>query len=131
MTLLVIMLVIGGVALVWGSAQRSSLGDFRPTVTVPSQLSAGAAGLDRICAALPAVPAARLIERDEDVLLVSAGPSPRCLSRGGGIFVRISRTAERVVLEGRAKVPLNTNAGAALAEFERQLRQAVEGQVSR
>jgi hypothetical protein len=62
---------------------------------------------------------------------VSAGPSPRCLNRGAGIFVRIRRTGESVLLEGSPKVRLNTNAGAALIEFERQLRHAVERQVPR
>jgi hypothetical protein len=128
MTLLVIVVLVAGALLVWGSLQRSSLGSFRPAVSVPSQLRGDAAELDRICAALPVVPAARLVERDRDELLVSAGPSPRCLSRGGGIFVRVVRTADGLLLQGRSKVRLNTNASAALTEFERQLRRAVEAQ---
>ena len=131
MTLLVIMLLVAGVALVWGSTQRTSLSAFRPAAAMASQLMGDGAALDRIVAALPQVPASRLVESARDVLLVSAGPSPRCLNRGAGIFVRIRRTGESVLLEGSPKVRLNTNAGAALIEFERQLRHAVEGQVTR
>jgi hypothetical protein len=131
MTFLVIMLLIAGAGLVWGSTQRSSLSTFQPTAVVASQLASPDYGLDDICVALPAVPATRLIERGADVLLVSAGPSPRCLNRGSGIFVRMSRTPEHLVLEARPKVPLGTSPGSALAEFERQLRQAVEAQAAR
>jgi hypothetical protein len=125
-TFVVIALVVGGAALLWGSMQRTSLGAFQPAAAVPSQLLDSPQILDRIAEALPSVPSARLQERDGDVLLVSAGPSARCLSRGAGIFVRIRRTPAGVLLEGRAKVRLNTNAVAALTEFERQVRQAVQ-----
>lgn len=122
----VIALAIAGGMLIWGSMQRTSLSEFQPTAAVPSQLPDRPDLLDRVAQALPAVPAARLQEQAGDVLLVSAGPSPRCVSRGSGIFVRIRRTPQGVLIEGRAKVGPKSNAVPALTEFERQLRQAVE-----
>lgn len=131
MTIAVIVLIIAGVALVWGATQRTSLAAFQPGAAVRSQLPDGPDLLDRIAVALPAVPGARLQEQGNGVLLVSAGPSVQCLSRGAGIFVRVTRDDAGVLLEGRAKVPLNTNTAAALTEFERQVRQAVEGLMAR
>lgn len=127
MTIAVILLVIAGIGLVWGAAQRANLGEFRPSVSLRSQLPAWPDVLERMVAAMPAVPGARITERTADVVLVSAGPSVQCLSRGAGLFVRLTRTGDGVLLEGRSKVSLNTKAGPALTEFERQLRHAVEG----
>jgi hypothetical protein len=125
MTIAIILLVVGGVALLVGATRRADLGTFRPTVTVSSQLPDAPDMLERIAAGIPGVPGARLQERRGDVLLVTAGPSMQCLNRGAGIFVRISRGAGGIQLDGRPKVALNTNDHAALVEFERQLRHAV------
>ena len=131
MTVAIILLVVAGAALLYGALQRTDLTQFRPTVSLPSQLPAWPDVLERMTAAMPAVPGARVTEHDGDVLLVSAGPSLSCVSRGAGLFVRITHRPDAVLLEGRAKAALTTNASAALTEFERQLRQAVEGLPSR
>lgn len=131
MTIAVVLLVIAGVGLVWGAAQRTSLSEFRPSASLPSQLPPWPDVLERMVAAMPGVPGARITERTADVVLVSAGPSMQCLSRGAGLFVRLTRTGDGVLVEGRSKVSVNTNASAALTEFERQLRRAVEGMTPR
>jgi len=122
MTFLIIFVLALIVLFGWSAMTTCSLDAFRPSTTVPSQLTGPTAHADLVKSLLT-LPGVRLLERTDDDVLISVMPVPTSMERGLGFFAIARHTSDGVVVLGRSRLPLPSPwIDSAVRQLERDAR---------